>query len=116
MTGVQTCALPISGKPAPTDVVVPSKPEAGLVLCGSGLARDGVAAVYLTDLVACIAGKPAPTDVVVPSKSDAGLVLCGSGLARDGVAAVYLTAPCTFIAGSQRPQNQGICINRAGGT
>ncbi|PAA00004.1 hypothetical protein CJU78_25165, partial [Pseudomonas fragi] len=71
-------------------VVVPSKPDAGLVLCGSGLARDGIAAVYLIVRGACIAGKPAPTDVVVPSKPDAGLVLCGSWLACDAIAAVYL--------------------------
>jgi len=29
--------------------------------CGSGLARDGIAAVYLPDRVVCVAGKPAPT-------------------------------------------------------
>ena len=71
--------------------------------CGSGLARDGIGAKYLTDLVACIAGKPAPTDVVVPSKPDAGLILCGSGLARDGVAAVYLTDRGACIAGKPTP-------------
>jgi hypothetical protein len=29
--------------------------------CGSGLARDGISAKYLTDRAVCIAGKPAPT-------------------------------------------------------
>ena len=29
--------------------------------CGSGLARDGIGAKYLTDRAVCIAGKPAPT-------------------------------------------------------
>jgi hypothetical protein len=29
--------------------------------CGSGLARDGINTVHLTDRIACIAGKPTPT-------------------------------------------------------
>ena len=49
--------------------------------CGSGLARDGSAAVFKAGL----AGKPAPT------KKHRNLPPppCGSGLARDGVAAVF---------------------------
>ncbi len=72
--------------------------------CGSGLARDGVAAGFKAEL----AGKPAPTEKHLPAmaallssrqSSPASQLLqksidicpspCGSGLARDGVAAVF---------------------------
>ena len=36
--------------------------EAGTVKCGSWLACDGIASVYLKNRVVCIAGKPAPTE------------------------------------------------------
>ena len=38
-------------------------------LCGSGLARDGIAAQCLTDRVVRIAGKPAPTGYSSPTES-----------------------------------------------
>ena len=40
-------------------------------LCGSGLARDGSAAVCLTDRAVRIAGKPAPTGDAWPAESTA---------------------------------------------
>ena len=40
----------------------------GRIFCGSGLARDGIAAVYLPDRVASIAGKPAPTSDALPAE------------------------------------------------
>ena len=40
----------------------------GRIFCGSGLARDGIAAVYLPDRVASIAGKPAPTGFALPAE------------------------------------------------
>ncbi len=49
--------------------------------CGSGLARDGVAAVFKAEL----AGKPAPTE----KHRNLPPPPCGSGLARDGSAAVF---------------------------
>ena len=93
--------------------VEPSKPDVGLIHCGSGLARDGITALCLLDPIACIAGKPAPTSFVVPSqldaglphrccgalKPEAGLPHCGSGLARDGITALCLPDPIARIAG-----------------
>ena len=49
--------------------------------CGSGLAGDGVAAVFKAEL----AGKPAPTE----KHRNLPPPPCGSGLARDGSAAVF---------------------------
>ena len=40
-------------------------------LCGSGLARDGIAAQCLPDRAVCIAGKPAPTGNALPAESAA---------------------------------------------
>ena len=40
-------------------------------LCGSGLARDGIAAQCLPDRAVCIAGKPAPTGDALPAESAA---------------------------------------------
>ena len=40
----------------------------GRIFCGSGLARDGIPAVYLPDRVASIAGKPAPTGFALPAE------------------------------------------------
>ena len=40
----------------------------GRIFCGSGLARDGIAAVYRSDRVASIAGKPAPTDFALSAE------------------------------------------------
>ena len=48
--------------------------------CGSGLARDGIAAVYLPDRVVCIAGKPAPTGSAWPAEFTACRIIVGAGL------------------------------------
>ena len=47
-------------------------PRLARTLCGSGLARDGIAVVHLPDRVACIAGKPAPTGQAWPTEFAAG--------------------------------------------
>ena len=47
-------------------------PRLARTLCGSGLAREGIAAVYLPDRVACIAGKPAPPGQAWPAEFAAG--------------------------------------------
>jgi hypothetical protein len=50
-------------------------PRLARTLCGSGLARDGIAVVYLPDRVVRtvrIAGKPAPTGQAWPTESTAG--------------------------------------------
>ena len=46
-------------------------PGAAAHLCGSGLARDGIAAVCLTHRAVSIAGKPAPTGLAVFTTSGA---------------------------------------------
>ena len=47
-------------------------PRLARTLCGSGLARDDSAAVYLPDRAVRIAGKPAPTGQAWPTESTAG--------------------------------------------
>ena len=71
--------------------------------CGSGLARDGINTVCLTDRSVCIAGKPAPTVFVAPTKFKLGREHCGSELARDGITAVRLTDRSVGIAGKPAP-------------
>ena len=65
--------------------------------CGSGLARDGSAAVFKAGL----AGKPAPTKKhrILPPPP------CGSGLARDGVAAVFKANLAGKPAPTEKPRN-----------
>jgi hypothetical protein len=92
------------------------KPEAAGSLCGSGLARDGIAAVRQADRVVCIAGKPAPTVFAVLTKS--------GGLPRPSVGAGLLAmaslrcARRTALSASQASQlpqflrcsqNPGVC-------
>ena len=78
------------------------KPEAAASLCGSGLARDGIAAVRQADRVVCIAGKPAPTVFAVLTKS--------GGLPRPSVGAGLLAmaslqcARRTALSASQASQ------------
>ena len=47
-------------------------PRLARTLCGSGLARDGIAVVYLPDRAVRIAGKPAPTGHAWPAEFAAG--------------------------------------------
>ena len=69
--------------------------------CGSGLARDGIAAQYLTDRVACIAGKPAPTGYARPAEFTACRIIVGAGLP----AMVSLRCTCqTVLSASQANQ------------
>ena len=69
--------------------------------CGSGLARDDIAAVYLTDRVASIAGKPAPTDYAWPAEFTACRIIVGAGL----LAMVSLRCTCqTVLSASQASQ------------
>ena len=69
--------------------------------CGSGLARDGIAAQYLTDRVACIAGKPAPTGYAWPAEFTACRIIVGAGL----LAMISLRCTCqTVLSASQASQ------------
>ena len=69
--------------------------------CGSGLARDDIAAVYLTDRAACIAGKPAPTGYARPAEFTACRIIVGAGLP----AMVSLRCTCqTVLSASQASQ------------
>ena len=69
--------------------------------CGSGLARDGIAAQYLTDRVASIAGKPAPTDYARPAEFTACRTIVGAGL----LAMISLRCTCqTVLSASQASQ------------
>ena len=69
--------------------------------CGSGLARDGIAAVYLPDRVVCIAGKPAPTGDAWPAEFAACRIIVGAGLP----AMASLRCTCqTVLSASQASQ------------
>ena len=72
--------------------------------CGSGLARDGIAAVYLPDRVVCIAGKPAPTGYAWPAEFTACRIIVGAGL----LAMISLRCTCQTASpasqASQLPQ------------
>ena len=69
--------------------------------CGSGLARDDIAAQYLTDRVACITGKPAPTGYAWPAEFTACRIIVGAGLP----AMVSLRCTCqTVLSASQASQ------------
>jgi hypothetical protein len=69
--------------------------------CGSGLARDDIAAVYLPDHVVCIAGKPAPTGYAWPAEFTACRIIVGAGL----LAMISLRCTCqTVLSASQVSQ------------
>ena len=72
--------------------------------CGSGLARDDIATVYLPDRVVCIAGKPAPTDYAWPAEFTACSIIVGAGL----LAMISLRCTCQTASpasqASQLPQ------------
>ena len=72
--------------------------------CGSGLARDGITAVYQPDRVAGIAGKPAPTGFVVSQD----VVTCqgddvGAGLLAMGSLRFIRQSSVAGIAGKPAP-------------
>ena len=88
--------------------------------CGSGLARDGINAVWLAERSVCIAGKPAPTGYAAlapfgpllweracPRWNQRGLAGSPQCLhrrqARDGINAVWLKDRSVSIAGKPAP-------------
>jgi regulator of protease activity HflC (stomatin/prohibitin superfamily) len=95
----------IAGKPAPTGSLRIATEACGCPLCGSGLARDGIPAVYQTDRESASQASQLP-QVCGATESAACQPPCGSGLARDGIAAVPDRVVC--IAG--KPAPTGVAI------
>ena len=81
--------------------------------CGSGLARDGIAAVYLPDRVVCIAGKPAPTGYAWPAEFAACQNSLWERLARDAGGAASQSHLGDAIAGKPAPTDNAALTKSA---